>query len=31
MQTGQGNPDLDGALRLGDAEDEIAMLENADD
>jgi segregation and condensation protein B len=31
MQTGQGNPDLDGALGLGDAEDEIAMLENADD
>jgi segregation and condensation protein B len=31
MQTGQGDPDLDGALGLGDAEDEIAIFENTDD
>jgi segregation and condensation protein B len=31
IQTGRGEDDLDGALGLGDAEDEIAMFENADD
>ena len=31
LERGQGDPDLDGALGLGDAEDEIAIFENADD
>ena len=31
LQSGQGDKDLDSALGLGDAEDEIAIFENTDD
>ena len=31
LERGQGDLDLDGALGLGDAEDEIAIFENTDD
>ena len=30
-RSGQGDDDLDGALGLSDAEDEIAIFENTDD